>query len=267
MSELSIVPLGTNGFIPTHGRQTMSYLVRRDGVPLLLDAGTGMGRLLEPGAAAAALAGASRLEIVLTHYHLDHVIGLSYLPAVAAKLPVRIWAPAPPLVDGTPEALGNLIAPPLFPIRFAQFPAGVEVVPFAGSTLEVAGARLRLRRQRHAGGSVGVVIDDRLGYLTDCEVDEGSADFARGCDLLLHEVWVTAEEAERGAQRSGHSTVEEVAALARAAGVRSLMPVHHHPTRTPAALVEVLAQLQRLSAVPVIAPLEGNEHRLPGAGR
>src|SRR3954469_23164372 len=140
MSELSITPLGTNGFFPTYGRQTMSFLVRRDGVPLLLDAGTGVGRLIEQETSRA-LDGASRLDILLTHYHLDHVVGLSYLTAVAAKLPVRIWAPAPPLVDGTPEALGTLIAPPLFPIRFADFPSKVEVVPYAGETLEVAGAR------------------------------------------------------------------------------------------------------------------------------
>jgi ribonuclease BN (tRNA processing enzyme) len=261
--SLSITPLGTNGFIPTHGRQTMSYLVRRDGMPLVLDAGTGLGRLLE-GSGGDALAGAERLEILLTHYHLDHVVGLSYLTAIAAQLPVRIWAPAPPLVDGTPEALGTLIAPPLFPIRFAEFPSRVEVVPYAAETLAIGGARLRLRRQDHAGGSVGVVIDDRLGYLTDCTVDATSPSFARGLELLLHEVWVTDEEAARGAQRRGHSTVEEVAALARAAGVGSLMPVHHHPTRTPEALEEIVASLAELADLPVLPPVEGREHKLRG---
>jgi len=267
MTTLSITPLGTNGFIPTHGRQTMSYLVRRDGVPLLLDAGTGLGRLLEQGTGSspgpgAALVGASSLDILLTHYHLDHVVGLSYLTAICATLPVRIWAPAPPLVDGTPEALFTLIAPPLFPIPFAEFPSKVEVIPYATETLEIAGARLRLRRQSHAGGSVGVRIDDRLVYMTDTGVDDGSEAFARGAELLLHEVWVTDEEAARGAQRRGHSTVEEVAALAKAASVRALMPVHHHPTRTPKALAEIVSRLRELSGVEVIAPVEGREQRL-----
>jgi ribonuclease BN (tRNA processing enzyme) len=264
MTSLSITPLGTNGFIPTYGRQTQCYLVRRGGGGFLLDAGTGLGRLLE-APLAKALLGFERLEIVLTHYHLDHTIGLSYLTAVAGALPVRIHAPSPPLVDGTPEALARLIAPPLFPLRFAEFPLAVEVVPYHGDALEVAGAKLRLRRQRHAGGSVGVVIDDRLAYLTDCETEEASAEFARGVEVLLHEVWVTDEEAAAGAQRRGHSTVEQVAALASAAGAATLMPVHHHPTRSTAELEGMATRLRELSTVAVVLPVEGREYTLGAA--
>ena len=263
MSRLSITPLGTNGFIPTYGRQTQCYLVRRDANAFVLDAGTGLGRLLE-APLAGALRGLDRLEIVLTHYHLDHTVGLSYLTAVSGSLPVRIHAPAPPLVDGTPEALSRLIAPPLFPLRFAEFPIKVEVVPYHGNELEVGGARLRLRRQEHAGGSVGVVVDDRLAYLTDCEAEEASAEFARGVELLLHEVWVTDEEAAAGAQRRGHSTVEQVAAFASAAGVGTLLPIHHHPTRSPADLDDIVARLGELTTARVELPVEGREYALDG---
>ena len=265
MSSLTITPLGTNGFIPTHGRQTMSYLLRRDGVPILLDAGTGLGRLLEP-ALAGTFEGADRVRIVLSHYHLDHTIGLSYLTAIAAGRPVTIWAPAPPLVDGKPEdALGRLIAPPLFPLRLPDFPMPVEVVPYAGDTLEVAGARFRLRRQRHDGGSVGMVIDERLAYLTDCEWEEGSAAFASGVELLLHECWLTDEQVAAGAKRHGHSTVGEVARVATEAGVGALMPVHHHPARDAAAVGEILARLKARTQVPVLLPEEGREYRVPVA--
>lgn len=266
MPRLSITPLGTNGFIPSHGRQTMSYLLRRDGAPVLLDAGSGLGRLLEP-ALAGALDGADRLRIVLSHYHLDHTIGLSYLTAIAAGRPVTIWAPAPPLVDGVPEeALGRLIAPPLFPLRLADFPMPVEVVPYSGDTLEVAGLRLRLRRQRHDGGSVGMVIDERLGYLTDCEMEEASADFARGVELLVHEVWLLEEQIAAGAKRYGHSTAEEVARLATACGAGALMPVHHHPTRDGAGVAAVLARLAEHTRVPVVPAEEGREIVLPAGG-
>ena len=267
MSGLTLTPLGTNGFIPTHGRQTMSYLVRHGEEALLLDAGTGLARLLVPPLAGA-LAGCARVELLLTHYHLDHTVGLSYLTALFPRTPVRVWAPAPPLVDGNPaDGLGRLIAPPLFPIRLEEFPAGVEVVPYAGEELEVAGLRLRLRRQRHAGGSVGVVVEGRLGYLTDCEVDEGSADFARGVELLLHELWVSDEEAAAGAQRRGHSTVGEVARLADECGAATLMPVHHHPTRDPEALAALVERLASLTRARVVLPEEGREYRVDGAGR
>lgn len=265
MTSLSITPLGTNGFIPTHGRQTMSYLLRRDGVPILLDAGSGLGRLLEPGLAGT-FEGVDRVRIVLSHYHLDHTIGLSYLTAIAGGRPVTIWAPAPPLVDGEPtEALARLIGPPLFPIRLAEFPMPVEVVPYSAETLEVAGARFRLRRQRHDGGSVGMVVDERLAYLTDCEWEEESAPFARGVELLLHECWLTDEQIAAGAKRHGHSTVGEVARVATEAGVGALMPVHHHPARDGAAVGEILARLAARTRVPVLLAEEGREYRLPVA--
>jgi ribonuclease BN (tRNA processing enzyme) len=263
MTNLAVTPLGTNGFISTYGRQTQCYLVRRGEVAFVLDAGTGLGRLLE-APLAGALVGLERLEIVLTHYHLDHTIGLSFLPAVAPALPVRIWGPAPPLVDGVPEALSRLIAPPLFPLRFAEFPSRVEVSSYNGDTLEVGGAELRLRRQRHAGGSVGIVVDGRLAYLTDCETEESSVDFVRGVELLLHEVWVTDEEAAAGAQRRGHSTVEQVAALANAAGVSTLMPTHHHPTRSPADLAGLVARLASLTDARVGLPDEGHRYACGG---
>ena len=100
--------------------------------------------------------------------------------------------------------------------------------------------------------------------LTDCEAEEASAEFARGVELLLHEVWVTDEEAAAGAQRRGHSTVEKVAALASAAGAATLMPVHHHPTRSTAELEEIAARLGELSTARVVLPVEGREYALAG---
>ncbi|MGD2114802.1 MAG: MBL fold metallo-hydrolase, partial [Acidobacteriota bacterium] len=76
---MRLIPLGTNGYIPTHGRQTMCFLVRFEDRALLLDAGTGVARLLEPRVREL-LEGVEQLDVILSHFHLDHVIGLSYLP-------------------------------------------------------------------------------------------------------------------------------------------------------------------------------------------
>ena len=92
----SIIPLGTGGYIPTSRRATASVLVRRGRTALLFDAGTGVARLLQPELAAH-LAGVECLNILLSHYHLDHVIGLTWLPKVWHSN-VRILAPSEPLV-------------------------------------------------------------------------------------------------------------------------------------------------------------------------
>jgi glyoxylase-like metal-dependent hydrolase (beta-lactamase superfamily II) len=129
---MRLVPLGTNGYIPSQGRQSMAYLVLTDDTALLLDAGTGVARLLEPKIEAM-LEGYPRLEVLLTHYHLDHVVGMSFLPGVWPTRPVRIHAPGPPLVDATPDdALCRLIHPPLFPIPLPEFPMPVELDRLTG---------------------------------------------------------------------------------------------------------------------------------------
>lgn len=254
---MKLLPLGTNGFIPARGRQTMSFLVVDGDAALLLDAGSGVARLLEP-AANAALEGIERLDVLLTHYHLDHVVGLSYLPGVARDRRLRIFAPAPPLTEGGPETLATLIAPPLFPITLDRWPMPVEVVPFGGPALEIGPFRLRVRAQRHPGGSAGVRIDDRLAYVTDTVVDPETARFVRGVGTLLHEVWLTAEEAEReDAGRTGHSAAPGVAALAKRAAVGRLVPVHHHPRRDSAGIGELARDLAARSGREVRVVVEG----------
>lgn len=264
---MRLLPLGTNGFIPSQGRQTMSFLVREDGAALVLDAGSGLARLLEP-AVRAELAGIDRLDLVLTHYHLDHVIGLSYLPGVARETSVRIFAPAPPLTAAGPEALARLIGPPLFPVPFERWPMPVEVVPYSGPTLEVGRFRIATRAQRHPGGSAGLRLGDELAYVTDTVLDPETAVFARGVGTLLHEVWLTDEEAAReDAGATGHSAAGPVADLARRAGVRQLLPVHHHPRRTAAELETLVASLVDRAAeggVEVRLVAEGVPVELPG---
>ena len=260
-----LVPLGTNGYIPSHGRKTMCFLLLGDDEALLLDAGTGLARLLEP-AILELLAPYPRLDILLTHYHLDHVIGLSYLPGVWRHRPVRLHCPGRPLVDADPaQALKQLLSPPLFPIEIASFPSGVEVIPLDGAGAHRIGSlAIRLRRQNHPGGSVGVRIGDLLAYVTDTSTDDATADFARGVGLLLHEVWASDDEARAQDPAShGHSAAADVARLARAAGVTRLMPIHHHPARSES---EVCALARSIASnapgIEVLVPEEGRIYPL-----
>jgi ribonuclease BN (tRNA processing enzyme) len=194
----------------------------------------------------------------LTHYHLDHVVGLSFLPGIASDKRIRIFAPAPPLTVSGTEALDRLISPPLFPIGFLRWPMPVEIVPYSGSRLEIGTLRLSLRAQKHPGGSVGVRIDDRLAYVTDTVLDRGTVEFVRGVGTFLHEVWLDDEQAARDdAGRTGHSAAGPVAELARDAGVGRLMPVHHHPRRTAEELAALRLAMAERAGCPVVLPVEG----------
>lgn len=252
-----LIPLGTNGYYPSFGRQTMSFLLLDGERALLLDAGTGVARLTEP-AVAERLARCASLAVVLTHYHLDHVVGLSYLQ-VGWDRPVRLHAPRPPLVDGRPEeALDRLIAPPFFPRRLADYPFPVDIVPYSETYFEAAGFGLTVRRQNHPGGSVGVRVDDLLAYCTDTVADPETVELVRGVPTLLHEVWLDTAEGERtDPATAGHASAPQVARLAADAGVGRLIPVHHHPTREATDLERIATELREAGAPDVMLAAEG----------
>ena len=259
---MKLAVLGTAGYLPAAGRQTMAFLLATGSESVLLDAGTGVARLLEPAISELLPAG-RRLDILLTHYHLDHVVGLSYLLGLTADRAITIHAPAPPLTTSGPEGLTQLLSPPLFPLPIERWPMAVDVAPFCGPELAIGGLAMRLRRQKHPGGSVGVRIGDDLAYVTDSVIDPATVELVRGVKLLLHEVWLTEEEAaENDPALTGHSDAGAVADLARTAGVSRLWIVHHHPRRSSSDLVRMAESMQRRAGLPVEVPVEGRVYEL-----
>ncbi len=210
--------LGSAGWMPDDGRETACYAIQADDRLLLLDAGTGLRRLVtEPSL----LAGVREIDLVLSHFHLDHVIGLSYLAAL--EPPVTVHGPGTWLYGRpTADLLDELLRPPYqasqraFPVRDLT-EAGVVW----GEHL------LRVRHQvSHTAPSVAYRLDDSLSYCTDTGHDRGNAEFAAGCELLLHEAWSTDDASELG-----HSSAAQAADVARQAGVARLLLIHLPPGR------------------------------------
>lgn len=253
---MRLIPLGINGYFPSYGRQTMSFLVSDGERTLLLDAGTGISRLIEPELRGL-LAGCSELDILLSHYHLDHVAGLSYLPGIWTGGRIRLYGPAPPLVDAWPaEALDRFLRPPLFPSDYRSFPGPVEVIPVREESLRIAGLEVHVWPQEHSGGSIGIRIGKEIAYVTDTVVKPENAGRVRGVNTLVHELWFTDEEVREQGPR-GHSHVSGVAELARLAGVGRLLAVHHQPQRTGEEIGAMCQAVGRLAGVPAPVPREG----------
>jgi ribonuclease BN (tRNA processing enzyme) len=218
--------LGTAGWMPTTYRGTTSVLVRDGDHALLLDAGTGAARLVSRPEL---LDGATRLDVLLTHFHLDHVCGLLYLPATG--LPVEVHAPGEWLY-GTASAgvLAPLLRAPVSP--FASQPFAIrELDPGAGT---IAGLPVALReQQRHWAPTAGIRIGDALALVTDTAFDEGSPGFVAGVRHLLHEAWSTSDAPS---STDGDATAAQAGQVAAEAGVARLTLVHLHPLADPAAL-------------------------------
>ena len=81
------------------------------------------------------LDGAQRLDVLLTHFHLDYVCGLAYLPAL--PVPATVWGPGAWLY-GTPSAdlLAGFFVPPASPFSSEGLP---DVEELAGGRQEIGG--------------------------------------------------------------------------------------------------------------------------------
>ncbi len=197
--------LGTQGWIPT-GRRETTCLALEDGPRLLLfDAGTGLRRLLEPPGSTM-LAAARDVHLFLTHYHLDHVCGLAYLPGLFAGRRLTVHVPEP-TINGVDldHGLATLIDSPFNPGRWGR-QRGMEIVTqtLREGANEVAGHEVRVRRQQHPDPTVGYRLDDAFAFVTDTVADPETARFAAGVELLLHEAWIDGvEESDPDDGRSG----------------------------------------------------------------
>lgn len=229
--------LGSGGYHPAAGRHTACVLL--PGLGLMLDAGTGAFRVHEH----AGELPADRLDVLLTHAHVDHIVGLTYLLGLE-----RAGRPVETVVHASPATLGavrdHLLAKPLFPIepvtRFEELRAV--------TTLR-NGAVAKTFPLDHVGESLGVRVDSAgrsLAYVTDTRAIGGDVvDAIRGVDLLLHEANFD-DALEELAAMTGHSTATQAAQAAVDAGVGQLVLIHANPRDSEAALVATAAEAQRL---------------------
>jgi len=254
---MKIIPLGVNGFVPTFGRHTTSFLVLSGRDAILLDAGTGIARLFDREISRL-IEPYEQLHVILSHYHLDHVVGLSYMAGICAARSICIHAPGPPLVEADPfDALHALLRPPFFSLPLDQFPMRVDVEPITGTHFAVGNSLISVRPQIHPGGSIGIRIED-LVFMTDTAVDASAASFISGVKLLLHEIWLRDEDAaQHSNELSGHSFLSGVVNLALKAEAAQMMPIHLHPGRS-AEDIEKLGDVIENTGLKLLRPTEGS---------
>ena len=218
---MKLVLLGTTGYHPNERRHTPCMLLPECGV--MLDAGTAIFR-------AARYLQTDELDIFLTHAHLDHVIGLTFLFSLMHEHPLRRVT-----VHGEPHKLAavdeHLFSEYLFPTR-----PSFESRPLADEVRLPTGGRLTHFPLQHNGGSIGFRLDwpaRSMAYVTDttAAVEADYVEKIRGVDLLVHECYFPDNQAD-WAKKTGHSFTTPVAQVARKAEVGRLVLVHLNPLST-----------------------------------
>lgn len=252
--------LGTQGWIPTATRETTCLAVDDGPLLLIFDAGTGLGRLLQPPASRL-IAGAREIHLFLTHYHLDHVCGLAYLPGIFAGRPLMVHVPDASLNGVDPQrGVPELIRKPYNPRGWGEL-SGFLLDTLHEGVNEIAGHELRLRAQCHPDTTVAYRLDDHFVLATDTVADPETAAFARGAEVLLHESWIDGvEEDDPGAADLvratylAHTSARQAAALAAQAGVGELILMHLNPLRDDAYYAQMQTSARELFAATSVYP-------------
>lgn len=231
----SVTILGARGSMPVSGARFMRYggatvsvAVRLNGQAIVLDAGTGLLSLPD------AFLREPTLPLLLTHLHLDHLLGLPMCPYMlrpGARL--DLYA-APRSGETLQRTLARLYAPPVWPVGVEQLSAEIRMHELP-ETLDLGGVRVDTMEGVHAGGVTLFRLSagsKRVVFATDCtftdELLPRAAEFARDCDLLLADgQYSEAEWPSRAA--FGHSTWMTAALLGTLSGAKHVRVLHHAP--------------------------------------
>lgn len=220
---------------------------------LILDAGSGL-RPIDTSQAP------RRIDILLSHLHMDHVQGLPFFPPLLdPEFEVHVWGPVS-TTRTLRERLGRYMSPPLFPVRVRDIKNATfhDVVPgkFSVGSIEVHADLIS-----HPGPTLGyrLVEEGRsLAYLPDHEPAFASQVFpnapdwtsgvsiAREVDVLIHDAQY--DDAEYQARVGwGHTSTTHLATYAKMTGVESLVTFHHDPGHDDEKLDEMHDHLEALA--------------------
>ncbi len=275
---------GVRGTLPISRKDSMRYggatscmsLDFPDGRLFVFDAGSGIKALSD------ALMAAKRTridgKILISHPHWDHINALPFFtPFYVQGNQFEICGASHGDIT-TRDLISAQMDGVYFPVTVREFAADVTYRDLGEGEFEVGGVKVKTMLLRHPGNCLGFRLfhgGRSICYVTDNELyDPGSefysdeyverlAEFARDADALITDCTYT-DEAYSRKTGWGHSSVSQVADLARRARPKTLYLIHHDPDDNDDIIDAKLAQVReflstRGIATTVLAPVEREE--------
>jgi phosphoribosyl 1,2-cyclic phosphodiesterase len=265
---------GVRGSLPVCGREFERYggnttcikIVREAANRIaIVDAGTGI-RNLGKEIVASGLS-QNIINILFSHFHLDHIQGLPYFaPAYNKDQRIGILAMGRRgKIKNLKEIFSTQMHEEYFPIGLDMMGAQFEFLTY-GDKEQLFGAWVTAMPQHHIypGGSYGIRAEDEskvVAVCTDVEhidgIDQNIVEIAKNADLLIHDGQYTNEEYKKF-KGWGHSTFEHAVKAAAKANVKKLIITHHDPDHSDDFLDAMERECQKLFPNSVFAK-EGME--------
>lgn len=231
--DFCLTVLGARGSIPVShknvrefGGSTSCYMVRAGDETIFLDAGTGL--IFAPDIPGKAP------TILLSHLHLDHVLGLGMYPRLSQPGKLTHLMLKADSAEQAKEQLAALYSPPFWPLPLTDYAGDLDVVPLTPS-FQIGEVHVEVDEGRHPGDCAVFRLwykNKSLVYASDFEPDDASfsrlASFSRDTDLLLYDAQYT-EDAYPLRKGFGHSTAEMGIELMEQCGAARLLLIHHDP--------------------------------------
>lgn len=195
--------LGSGGWIPTRQRETCTYLCEYKDNLIILDAGSGISRFKEYKEL---ISKYKNIYIILSHYHLDHIIGLSYLPSFFKEHNLVIYAPSKKYYDkSSRDILVDFTTFPYFSHSIEKYSSKVEILEYEKEGFFIDDLKVGICEQKHSAPSFGITLGEYLHYATDTSILDETFNKAQNVKLLLHECWDIKQK-----KASYHSSLEEL---------------------------------------------------------
>ncbi len=229
--------MGTRGTLPVHGKEFFVYggatscvLLRFGDTNIIMDAGTG-------------LLDAQKLlpyknytfSILLSHAHVDHVLGLcNFMPLFDKTAQIDIYGKTRGGLC-VEEQVNCIMRQPIWPISTSEYKAKVRFkdVP---DEFYINDVKISTFEANHPGGCTAYRLDwgqKSVVYATDYEMtfqnEADFAEFANNCSLLICDGQYLVSELEQN-KGYGHSCWRDVARIAKLCHCSKAAVFHHDPS-------------------------------------
>ncbi len=252
---------GTRGSIPVsggryaqHGGNTTCFEFCTGNDRIFFDAGSG----LREAGLSLLKDGPRHIHLFITHTHWDHIQGFPFFtPIYVPGFEITVYGER-----GFGKNLESLLVGQMdrdyFPVQREDLAAKINFVFLDDKPIEIGGAKISREYVQHPGATVGFKIEHdgwKVAFIPDNEFLQGYTgspvgltresevviphepviQFVEGVDLLVHEAqYLPADYPKKIGW--GHSNLASACALAKLAGVKKWIAVHHDPDHDDAAL-------------------------------